>query len=169
MIFIPISIVKKVSFISDQSLKICIRATVVVNFTGIGTVSRASSRFRPVGIRTSNQKSFCVIFSLVSRGSVHERPYQSANPSIRFHYPDNNFIFVNSKRLRFIIIRNDWDDYLKWIQNEFWIACNRNLLESTATRVYQPLILKLYDKIDRNLLEIDFINIFRHCNFLSNA
>ena len=100
-----ISNVKKLSLISDQSLKIFIRATVVVNFTGIGTVSRAYSRFRLVGIRKSNQKSFCVIFSLVSHGSVHERPYQSANPSIRFHYPDNNFIFENSKDPRFINLK----------------------------------------------------------------
>ena len=106
------------------------------------------------------------------------RPGQSANPSIRFHFPDNNFIFVNSKRLRFIINRNDWADYIKSIQSAFWIACNRNLLESTVATPCGPHVfsghlfwndmMKLIG-INYKYTSLTYTNIFRHCDFLSNT
>ena len=118
-------------------------------------------------------KTFLPFTGAVSHESVPERPGQSVNPSIRFHFPDNNFIFVNSKRLR-CINNSKWLGWISQMNSKRILNCMQPQpfrIDSCYTclwTTYFEIKWWNWSGNDEDVLEIDFINIFRHCDFLSN-
>ena len=100
--------------------------------------------------KIQSKKLLCDV-SIAGPGSVHESPFQSANPSIRFHYPDNNFIFVTSKGPRFInyskrlglIFKINSKQILNFIQPQpFQINCCQIYSHSTYFEIHINFIIQ---------------------------